>query len=111
MTLNGCLQLLLYLAVLIALAKPLGWYMARVYDGQPVGIDRVLGPLERLLYRLFGTRADAEMDWKAYTVAMLLFNLAGFLVLYLLQRAQALLPLNPQSLGAVSPDSALVRSK
>ncbi len=106
MTLNGCLQLLLYLAVLIALAKPLGWYMARVYDGQPVGIDRVLGPLERLLYRLFGTRADAEMDWKAYTVAMLLFNLAGFLVLYLLQRAQALLPLNPQSLGAVSPDSA-----
>ena len=58
MTINGYLQLALYMVVLIALAKPLGWYMARVYDGQSVGLNRVLGPLERGLYRLCGTRAD-----------------------------------------------------
>jgi len=106
MTLNGYLQLLLYIVVLIGLAKPLGWFMARVYQGQPVGIDRVLGPAERLIYRLCGTRSDEEMSWKTYTIAMLLFNLVGFLFLYALQRLQAALPLNPQGLGAVSPDSS-----
>jgi K+-transporting ATPase ATPase A chain len=106
MTLNGYLQIALYMVVLIGLAKPLGWYMARVYEGQPIGLDRVLGPLERLLYRLFGTREDVEMNWKTYTIAMLLFNLLGLLVLYALQRLQAVLPLNPQSLGAVTPDSS-----
>jgi K+-transporting ATPase ATPase A chain len=106
MTMNGYLQLILYMVVLIALAKPLGWYMARVYDGQSVGLNRVLGPAERLLYRLFGTREDAEMNWKQYAFAMLLFNLLGFLVVYLMQRAQAALPLNPQGLGAITPDSS-----
>ena len=106
MTLNGYLQLLLYIVVLIGLAKPLGWFMARVYQGQPVGIDRVLGPAERLIYRLCGTRSDEEMSWKTYTIAMLMFNLVGFLLLYALQRLQAALPLNPQGLGAVSPDSS-----
>jgi K+-transporting ATPase ATPase A chain len=106
MTLNGFLQLLLYLLVLIALAKPLGWYMARVYQGQSVGIDRVLGPLERLIYRLCGTRQDEEMSWKIYALAMLLFNLVGIVFLYALQRLQAALPLNPQGLGAVTPDSS-----
>ena len=106
MTLNGYVQIALYMVVLIGLAKPLGWYMARVYEGQPVGLDRVLGPLERLFYRLCGTRSDAEMSWKTYTIAMLLFNLLGFLVVYALQRLQALLPLNPQGLGAVAPDSS-----
>jgi potassium-transporting ATPase potassium-binding subunit len=106
MTLNGYLQLLVYVVVLIGLAKPLGWFMARVYQGQGVGLDRVLGPAERLIYRLCGTRADEEMSWKVYTLAMLLFNLAGFLLVYLLQRLQAALPLNPQNLGAVSPDSS-----
>jgi len=106
MTLNGYIQLILYMVVLIALAKPLGWYMARVYDGQSVGINRVFGPLERGLYRLFGTREDAEMNWKQYTFAMLLFNLLGFLVVYLMQRAQALLPLDPQGLSAITPDSS-----
>ena len=90
MTLNGALQLILYMVVLIALAKPLGWYMARVYDGQSVGLNRALGPLERGLYRLFGTRQDAEMNWKQYTFAMLLFNLLGFLVLYLMRRRSRL---------------------
>jgi K+-transporting ATPase ATPase A chain len=109
MTLNGYVQLGLYLIVLLVLAKPLGWYMARVYEGLPVGLDRVLGPLERLIYRLCGVRAErpeAEMTWKTYAIAMLLFNLFGFLALYALQRIQGALPLNPQGLGAVTPDSS-----
>jgi len=106
MTLNGYLQLIFYIVVLIALAKPLGTFMARVYEGQSVGLNRVLGPLERLIYRLCGTRQDEEMNWKTYAIAMLLFNLVGFLFLYALQRLQAALPLNPQALGAVTPDSS-----
>ena len=109
MALNGYVQLGLYLVVLLALAKPLGWYMARVYEGLPSGLDRVLGPVERLIYRLCGVRADrpeAEMTWKTYAVAMLLFNLLGLLVVYLLQRFQGVLPLNPQGLSAVTPDSS-----
>jgi K+-transporting ATPase ATPase A chain len=106
MTANGYVQLGLYLIVLIALAKPLGAYMARVYEGRPFGLDRVLGPLERLIYRLCGVRSDEEMGWKTYAMAMLLFNLAGLLVVYALQRLQGVLPLNPQQLGAVSPDSS-----
>jgi potassium-transporting ATPase potassium-binding subunit len=106
MTANGIFQLALYVVVLIALAKPLGSYMARVYQNQPFGLDRVLGGLERLIYRLAGVQPDQEMGWKTYAVAMLLFNFAGLLVLYLLQRLQGVLPLNPQGLGAVSTDSS-----
>jgi len=106
MTLNSYLQLGLYIVVLLALAKPLGAYMARVYEGRPCGLDGVLGPLERLIYRLSGVRPDEEMSWKAYTIAMLVFNAAGFLAVYALQRLQGLLPLNPAGLGAVSPDSS-----
>ena len=102
----GLLQNALYIVVLLLLARPLGAYMARVYEGRPSGLDRVLGPLERLIYRLGGIRADREMGWKTYTVSMLLFNAAGFLAVYALQRLQGGLPLNPQGLGAVSPDSA-----
>ena len=106
MTLNGSIQLGLYLIVLLALAKPLGGFMARVYMGQPSGLDRVLGPLERLIYRLCGVRAEEEMGWKTYAIAMLLFNLFGFLAVYALQRLQGVLPLNPQGLGTVTPDSS-----
>ena len=106
MTFNGYLQLALYLVVLLALAKPLGWYMARVYEGQPIGLDRVLGPVERLIYRVCGVKPGDEMNWKTYAVAMLLFNAAGMIVVYALQRLQAVLPLNPQGLGAVSIDSS-----
>jgi len=106
MTANGVLQLVLYVVVLLALAKPLGAYMARVYEGRPFGLDRTLGPVERLIYRLSGVRPDEEMDWKSYAIAMLLFNLLGLLAVYGLQRLQGLLPLNPQALGAVSPDSS-----
>jgi len=106
MTFNGYIQLGLYLVVLLALAKPLGGFMARVYMGQPTRLDRVLGPLERLIYRLCGVRAEEEMGWKTYAIAMLLFNLCGFLAVYALQRLQGVLPLNPQGFGAVTPDSS-----
>jgi K+-transporting ATPase ATPase A chain len=106
MTANGIFQLVLYTAVLLLLAKPLGAYMARVYEGRP-GLHRTaLGWLERLVYRLCGVRETEEMGWKTYAAAMLLFNLAGLLALYALQRLQGILPLNPQGLGAVSPDSS-----
>jgi len=106
MTLNGFVQIGLYFVVLLALVKPLGWYMARVYEGQGCGLDRVVGPLERLVYRLSGVRQTAEMDWRTYGVAMLLFNAMGLVVLYALQRLQAFLPLNPAGLGAVTSDLA-----
>ena len=99
MTFNGYLQLGLYLVVLLALAKPLGGFMARVYMGQPSALDRVLGPLERLIYRLCGVRATDEMGWKTYAIAMLLFNLFGFLAVYALQRLQGLLPSTRRALG------------
>ncbi len=106
MMINGLVQIGLYVVVLLALAKPLGWYMARVYEGQACGIDRVLGPLERLIYRLCGVRQAEEMDWKTYGIAMLLFNAMGLVALYALQRLQGFLPLNPAGLGAVPPDLA-----
>jgi K+-transporting ATPase ATPase A chain len=106
-TIYGYLQIGLYLAVLLALVKPLGWYMARVYQGEPIGLDRVLGPVERLLYRLGGVRPDQEMDWKGYAVAFLLFSLVDFLFLYALLRLQQFLPLNPRGFGPLSPTLAL----
>ena len=102
MTTNGLLQLAFYLVVLIALAKPLGSYMARVYQGR----TSWLGSLERLTYGLAGVRSTDEMSWKAYALAMLMFNLLGLLAVYALQRLQGGLPLNPQGLGAGSPDSS-----
>lgn len=105
MTLNGILQIVLYLVVLAVCVKPLGTYIANVYAGRSV-VNRVFGPAERLLYRLFGTREDAEMNWKTYALAVLAFSMFGLLFLYALQRAQATLPLNPQGFAAVSPDSS-----
>jgi len=78
-TANGVAQLLFYLIVLVALAKPLGAFMARVYEGRPCGLDRALGWLERLIYRVGGVRPGNEMGWKTYAIAMLLFNAAGML--------------------------------
>jgi potassium-transporting ATPase potassium-binding subunit len=106
MTANGVLQLVFYIVVLTGLAKPLGAYMARVYQHRPIGLDRAFGWLDRLLYRVAGVQRDEEMAWKTYALAMLLFNVLGVLVVYLLQRIQGALPLNPQGLGAVTPDSA-----
>src|SRR5262245_40053793 len=106
MTANGFLQVAFYLVVLIALAKPLGAFMARVFDGERTWLDPVLRPIERRIYRLCGVRPDEGMDWKTYTVAMLLFNFLGMLAVYGLQRLQSLLPLNPQGFAAVTPDSS-----
>ena len=106
MTANGVLQLVVYLVVLLVLAKPLGAYMARVYEGRRVGLDRALGWLERLIYRVSGISPKAEMGWKTYALTMLIFNLAGLLAVYALQRLQGVLPLNPAGLGAVSSDSS-----
>ncbi|MGE5221272.1 MAG: potassium-transporting ATPase subunit KdpA [Omnitrophica WOR_2 bacterium] len=107
MTTNGFLQITVYLIVLLLLVKPLGLYMARIYQGEHTVLDRVLGPVEHGIYRLAGVRLEEEMDWKTYAVALLLFSLAGMLFLYALQRLQGFLPLNPQKFGAVAPDLAL----
>jgi len=106
MTANGYLQLAFYLVVLIGLAKPLGLYMARIYQGEPAVLNRAGAPLERVLYRVSGVDPAREMRWTEYAIAMLVFNLLGFLAVYALQRLQGVLPLNPQSMPAVSPDSA-----
>ncbi len=107
MTVNGWLQIVVYFVILILLVKPLGAYMARVYQGERTLLSRVLAPVERLIYRLSGINPGEEMGWSTYAVTMLLFNLVGFLFLFLLQRAQGVLPLNPQHMGAVAPDLAL----
>jgi K+-transporting ATPase ATPase A chain len=106
MTGNDILQIVIFFGVLWLLVKPLGAYMARVYEGQPSGLDRVLGPVERLIYRICGIKPDEEMSWKKYAGAVLLFSAGGLFFLYLLQRLQGLLPLNPQKFSAVSPDSS-----
>ena len=101
------MEVAVFLATLIALVKPLGWFMARVYQGQPCcGFDRVLGPIERVIYRLCGVSEKEEMTWKHYAGAALVFNLFGLLAVYALQRFQASLPLNPQELGNVDPHLA-----
>jgi K+-transporting ATPase ATPase A chain len=106
MTLNGLLQIGAYLIILLLLVKPLGLYIAHVYQGEHTLLDHIIKPVERVIYRLMGLRPEEEMDWKTYTIAVLLFSLVGMLFLYGLQRLQGLFPLNPQALGAVKPDLA-----
>lgn len=106
MTINGVLQIGIFFLALFVLVKPFGAYMARVYSGERVFLERILGPVERWIYRLAGIDPSQEMNWKTYAIAMLLFNAAGMLFLYALQRLQGVLPLNPQGFGAISPDLA-----
>jgi K+-transporting ATPase ATPase A chain len=106
MSANGLLQIALFLGVLIALAKPLGWYMARVYEGKLPTFVRWISPIENLFYRLCGVDSKQEMRWTRYALAMLWFALLGVLTVYAMQRLQGMLPLNPQGFGAVSPDSS-----
>jgi len=106
MTAAAWFQLIFYMVVLLALAKPLGTFMANVYEGKPTFLDPLLAPVERFTYRLAGVQADQDMDWKLYALTVLLFNVLGLLVVYGLQRLQSFLPLNPQSLAAVTPDSS-----
>ena len=106
MTSLGILQVVLYLAVLLALVRPVGAYMARVYQGDRTWLSPVAGPVERMVYRVAGIDPALDQDWKRYTLALLAFNVAGVVFVYLLQRLQGLLPLNPQAFGSVTPDSA-----
>jgi K+-transporting ATPase ATPase A chain len=98
------LQIGLYLVVLLILVKPLGSFMAKVYQGERTFLSPALGPAERLIYRIIGVKPEEEMDWKTYAFAMLMFSLVGLITLYGLQRLQSILPLNPQNLSAVAPD-------
>jgi K+-transporting ATPase ATPase A chain len=103
----GIIQIIVLLAVVLAAVKPLGAYMARVYEGEPVFLERILGPVERLIYRLAGVpnAADArETGWKTYAGAMLLFHLVGIAVVYFLQRLQGILPLNPAGFAGTTAD-------
>ena len=106
MTVNGWLQVALYCVLLVLLTKPLGGYMTRVFAGERTLLSPVLRPLERGLYRVSGVDEAQEQHWIVYAIAMLAFTFAGFVVLYALQRLQAVLPFNPQKLDAVSPDLA-----
>ncbi len=96
----------LYLVLLLALAWPLGAYMARVYTGESKWADRVLGPIERFVYKLSGVKPDVQMNWKQYAGAVLAFHVFGFLAVYALQRLQGFLPLNPAGLPGVPPEVA-----
>jgi K+-transporting ATPase ATPase A chain len=97
----GLFQIIFFLLILVILIKPLGWYMAEVYEGKGA-LTRFGKPLELVIYRLCGIKANQEMDWKAYLLAMLVFNLGGLLAVYILQRLQFYLPLNPQGFSAPS---------
>ena len=98
----GMYQLALYLVILLLCVKPLGWYMTRVYENKSCGLDKIGGFFERFLYRFCGIDPRQEMNWKSYLYAMLLFNLLGVLVVYLIQRGQFYLPFNPQGFSAPS---------
>ena len=103
MTINGWLQIAFFLLLVFLVTKPMGVFMARVFNREKTFMDPVLRPVERLLYRITGVDENHEMRWTEYAVAMLLFSLVSMIVLYLMQRLQGYLPFNPQKLGAVSP--------
>ncbi|MDB5556573.1 MAG: kdpA, partial [Rhizobium sp.] len=104
MNLNGWIQILIFCGIVIALVKPLGGYMTRVFTGERTFLSPILSPLEKLIYKLAGANEKDEQHWTAYAAAMLLFNLAGFIVLYFLMRLQGVLPLNPAGMTAVPPE-------
>src|SRR6202162_6392248 len=106
MTTNGWLQILVFLALIFAVTKPLGVFMARVFAREKTFLDPVMRPIERLLYRVTGVDETQEMRWTEYAVAMLLFSAVSMLVLYVLERVQVWLPWNPQHLANVAPDLA-----
>jgi K+-transporting ATPase ATPase A chain len=106
MTVNGWIQILLFAAIIFALIKPLGAYMFRVFEGDHQPLPRLLGPIERLIYKLCSVDPKDPQDWKQYTFAVLAFSLFSLLVTYGIQRLQQVLPLNPQNFGPVAPDLA-----
>ncbi|MFI5210514.1 MAG: potassium-transporting ATPase subunit KdpA, partial [Gemmatimonadales bacterium] len=107
MTALAWLQLAAFFAILLALGLPLGHYMARVYEGEAKVAQRILGPVERLIYRLLGIDPNREMGWREYALAMLAISVLSILIVYLIQRLQGVLPFNPAGFGAVAPALAL----
>jgi K+-transporting ATPase ATPase A chain len=107
MSLNGWLQIALFIALILLLAKPMGEYMTRVFERRRTWLDPVLVPCESFLYRITGVDPNEEMRWRQYAIAMLVFSLATLFLTYAIQRLQHILPFNPQHLGAVAPDLAL----
>src|SRR4051812_13938552 len=101
MTVNGWLQIILFFLVILAIAKPVGAYMFRVFEGEKQPLPRTLGRVERGLLRLCGLKDPKEQTWVQYTVAMLVFSAMGVVVTYVIQRAQGALPWNPQHLAGV----------
>ncbi len=106
MTLNGWIEILIFCGIVVLLARPLGGYMTAVFSGERMPLSAVLGPVERGLYRLAGIHERDEQPWTAYALSLLVFNLLGFLALYLLLRLQGWLPLNPAGMANVPPDLA-----
>jgi potassium-transporting ATPase potassium-binding subunit len=107
MSLNGWLQIALFIALILLLAKPMGSYMTRVFERRRTWLDPILVPCERLLYRLTGIDPNEEMRWTQYAVAMLIFSAATLVLTYLIERLQLHLPFNPQHLANVAPDLAV----
>src|SRR5215510_1488127 len=106
MTFIGWIQIILFCAIVVALVKPLGWYLTRVFSGERTFLSPVLRPVEAAIYAVGGVDERREQHWVSYTVAMLLFHVGGFLILYALMRFQAALPFNPADQSAVAPDLA-----
>src|ERR1700730_10088495 len=104
MTLNGWLQILFFFLIILAVTKPLGVFMAHVFNREKTFLDPVLRPIERLIYKLTGVDEAHEMRWTEYATTMLLFSAVSMLVLYLIERIQGVLPFNPQHFGAVTPE-------
>jgi K+-transporting ATPase ATPase A chain len=104
MSANGWIQIGLFCLAIIVCVKPLGLYMAKLFEGERTFLSPYLAPVERGIYRLCGIKPDEEQHWTSYTIAMLAFSIAGFVSLYLMQRLQAVLPFNPQGMDATTPD-------
>jgi hypothetical protein len=104
MTIIGWIQIILYCAIVVALVKPLGWYMTRVFNGERTFLSFALRPVEAALYAAGGVDEKREQHWLTYTIAMLLFHVGGFIILYALMRLQGVLPFNPAGQSAVAPD-------
>jgi potassium-transporting ATPase potassium-binding subunit len=106
MTANGWFQIGLYLVILLAITKPMGMFMTRVFSGEKTFLDPVMRPIEKLLYRICGIDEKREMVWTEYAIAMLLFSAVSMILLYVIERVQQVLPFNPQHMAKVAPDLA-----
>ena len=111
MTINGWLQIAVFSALVLAITKPLGVFMARVFARERTFMDPLMRPLEKLIYRLTGVDEKREMPWTEYAIALLTFSAVSMVGLYLLLRVQRVLPSNPQGMGPVGPELPLTRRR